>query len=63
MSTESFIVELFTKYGDFVPEEHKVRLVKDLLEFEKSEEIKYRERLINLICTYIPSLKEELNAK
>ena len=63
MSTESFIVELFTKYGDFVPEEHKVRLVKDLLEFEKAEEIRYRERLINLICTYIPSLREELNAK
>ena len=63
MSTESFIIELFTKYGDFVPDEHKIRLVKDLLEFEKSEEIRYREKLINLICTYIPSLKEELNAK
>lgn len=35
MSTESFIVELFTKYNEFVPDEHKIRLVKDLLEFEK----------------------------
>ena len=63
MSTESFIVELFTKYGDYVPKEYKVRLVKDLLEFEKEEEIKYRERLINLICKYIPNFREDLNEK
>lgn len=63
MSTESFIVELFTKYGEFVPDEHKIRLVKDLLEFEKEEEIKYRERLINLICKYMPNLREVLNEK
>lgn len=63
MSTQSFLEELFTKYENFVPEEHKSKLVKDILEFENAEEAKYREGLINIICKYIPSLKEALNEK
>lgn len=35
MSTYSFITELFTKYDKFIPDEQKIKMVKDLLEFEK----------------------------
>lgn len=63
MSTQSFLEELFTKYKNFVPDEYKIKLAKDILEFENEEEAKYRKGLINIICKYIPSLREELNEK